>query len=102
MLILVKSAWTWRDYLKSSEAKGRKVGKPHGSHIDGLAELKKAVVLCDTCEKKFKRNDYCRQQKYPFVRGDCDACKVFSERAALFMHESLFEDSGFKSRIRRR
>ena len=94
MLILVKRAWSFKEYRKSLESPGRKIGKPHGSYIDDLAALKKAIVLCEFCVGKFnaKKNHYYRQREYPSVRGDCDACKQYSGRASLFIHESQVQN----------
>lgn len=89
MLVIVKRAWGLRDYLKSLEDPGRKKGKPVGSYIDDLAALRKAIVLCDFCVKGFnaKHYRYHRQTEYPYVRGNCDACRRHSDRASLFMPE---------------
>ena len=89
MIIIARRTWGLRDYLKAAEAKGRRIGKPHGSYIDDLAALKKAIVLCDGCVRRFNhvKHGYYRQREFPFVRGSCDACKQHSERASLFIHE---------------
>ena len=70
--------------------KGRTIGKPAGSYIADLVELKKAIVLCNACVNKFdaKRNHYFRERAM-YVQGNCDACRRFSPQANLCVHESL-------------
>lgn len=92
--ILVKRKdWTPADRLKAMEAPGRKAGRSHGGFVAGdLAELKKAIILCEACQHKFdcKRHGYYSVWKYEKtpVMGNCDACRVMCTEARLFLEES--------------
>jgi hypothetical protein len=68
---------------------GRKIGGTHGSWISDLVELKKSIVLCHACTRKFdhKKNNYYKQCEFPHVLGKCDACKNFG-KGDLFLHWS--------------
>lgn len=68
------------DHLKAAEAVGRKSGKPVGSYIGDLVDLKKTILLCDSCCKGFnpEANHYIQHKAIAKVRGKCDACREFS------------------------
>ncbi len=89
--ILIAKKYTKFDHVKRVEAQGRKRGKPVGSHVIDLADLKKAIVLCVGCVSGFnpKRHHYVQHKTIPYVQGQCDACREFSPRAAMFVHETL-------------
>lgn len=89
MKFYIPKKLTKADFIKSLEAIGRRKGKPIGSYIIDLADLKKTIVLCSGCVKGFdaKRHGYYRQREYPYVRGNCDACRIFSNDASLFIHQ---------------
>lgn len=91
MIVIAKRTWGVRDILKSYESKGRKAGKPKGSHVVDLADLKKAILLCDACLKGFspKRHNYFAYRPNQYARGNCDVCRNFSNRILTFLHESL-------------
>lgn len=65
--------------LKAAEDKGRKAGKPAGSHIGDLVDLRKSIVLCPSCTSGFnaKKARYYRQREYAYVQGNCDNCRLF-------------------------
>lgn len=79
MLVIVKRDWNLRDIAESFEDPGRKKGKPSGSYIDDLVALKKAVILCDGCVRKFsaERAGYERPARFSTVRAKCDDCREF-------------------------
>lgn len=91
MIIIAKRTWGIRDILKSLESKGRKAGKPKGSHIVDLADLKKAILLCDACVKGFnpKKHNYFDYRPNQYARGKCDVCRTLSNRILAFLHESF-------------
>ena len=68
---------------------GRKIGTVKGSYISDLAELMKTIVLCYRCSHKFdhKKYRYYQQREFPFVLGQCDACKDFG-KGHLYLHQS--------------
>ena len=85
-----------REQTKRSAHPGRRVGKPHGSYVDDLVALEKSVILCWRCEHKFKRTakskQYRKQVRYPFIRGNCDACRNWCEQAQIYLLESYVND----------
>lgn len=87
MLIIAKRTWGIKDILKSFESKGRKKGKPRGSHIDDFVALRKSIALCGTCRKGFnpKGKQYTTSRKVPICRGACDSCREWNEVNYLFM-----------------
>lgn len=89
--ILIAKKYTKFDHVKRVEALGRKRGKPIGSYILDLADLRKAIVLCRHCVSGFepKKHHYVQHRTVPFVQGNCDACRNFDQRAAMFVHESI-------------
>lgn len=70
-------------------ASGRKVGKPHGSHIADLVALRKAILLCGGCKSKFaaKASGYYAENRFGVISA-CDACRVFGQNVTLHVHES--------------
>lgn len=69
---------------------GRKLGKPKGTYLDDLVQLKKAIVLCELCWRQFdrmaKRVHYFHENRIP-VGGKCDSCRSFDPAGHLFMPE---------------
>lgn len=78
------------DDLKSVEAVGRKIGKPVGSYVIDLADLKKSIALCGSCVSGFdpKAHGYVQHHSIPLFRGECDACRNFSDACIHLCHES--------------
>jgi len=89
--ILIPKKYTTIDHVRRVEAQGRKRGKPIGSYIIDLADLKKAIVLCPLCVKGFnpKKHHYVQHRAAPIVQGQCDACRNHVPRAFMFIHESI-------------
>jgi len=89
--ILIPKKYTRIDHMRNAEAQGRKRGKPVGSHVIDLADLKKAIVLCPMCVRGFdvKKHHYVQHRTIPYVQGQCDACRNHSTRAFMFVHETL-------------
>jgi hypothetical protein len=77
---------------------GRPVGKPAGSYMSDLWELKKAIWLCWECRHKFdfKRHHYFYEKNLR-VNGNCDGCREYRPGAHFFVHESLLVNSGGRS-----
>ena len=79
-----------------SETAGRRVGKPHGTHIDDLCGTKSTITLCFKCSSKFhpKRHHYYRDEQFPVTFGECDTCKdLIFHSGVLFLHESRLINS---------
>jgi hypothetical protein len=76
------------------ESPGRRMGKPHGSHVAGLYEQRQTIWLCRSCAHKFdhKRHNY--YQEFYYVIGKCDACGVQNSRNKLYVHESYMAGPG--------
>ncbi len=89
--IIVPKKWTPKMLTHVASEGGRRYGKPHGSHVDDLAALRRAIVLCGQCHFRFdwKRHGYYSVKKYEstLVRGKCFACTLFCEDGRLFIHE---------------
>ena len=78
--------------IKSIEYAGRRIGSVAGSHIDSLVALKKAIVLCWKCRRKFspKSASYKKPFRIPFVRSSrCDGCRELPAQAELFIHKDM-------------
>ncbi len=73
------------------------------SNVLNMADLGKTVVLCDAHAKKFaaKTKCYIKQTDYPYVMGNCDACKVFT-RCQLYMREDLMKQAWLTKEQQRR
>jgi hypothetical protein len=90
-LIIVRRKWSLVDLLKaklkSAEDPGRKIGKPKGSYLDDLVSLRKSIVFCVGCERKFdhRRHKYSKPTGVPYWQGDCDVCREFCQTAAFFV-----------------
>ncbi len=91
MLVIVKRDWGIRDVLKSQEDPGRKKGKPSGSYIDDLTALKKAVILCDACVKRFnaKKAGYEKPARFSTVRAKCDDCREMGFGTLFMARDTL-------------
>ncbi|GMR03350.1 MAG: hypothetical protein BMS9Abin21_185 [Thermodesulfovibrionia bacterium] len=91
--ILIKKHYTSKDYTRNALSTGKRMGKPVGSYIVDLADLKKPIVLCSSCLSGFnpKAHHYERwnYRNVHYVSSTCDACKEQSNRAHMFVHETL-------------
>lgn len=56
--------------------KGKPAKRTSGSHVTDMAELRKCIVLCMTCEPKLNKRKYGyeRARDIPICRGKCDGC----------------------------
>ena len=86
------SSWTKAELLKAQEAPGRKHGKPHGSHVLELADLRKVVLLCPLCNSKFdyKRHRFRRENEFRYVTSTCDACKTLDIHCSMYIAEETY------------
>ena len=83
------------------EAPGRKMGKPHGTHILDLVALEKVILLCWKHQPCFdhKRANYYKDRRFPHIVGKCDACKNFmSNETKLYIHESFLGEPGGRTK----
>ena len=85
-----KEFWTPRERTMASLDQGRRPGRLPGGHVTDIADLKKAIMLCDDCKPKFASANagYVTRASLPFVRGRCDGCSQYTNRAHLFVHHS--------------
>ena len=91
-MMLVKRKYSTNEILKSFEYAGRRKGSVAGSHIDSLVALKKAIILCWKCRKKFnpKAVRYKKPFRIPFVRNSrCDGCRELPMQAEIFIHKDM-------------
>jgi hypothetical protein len=87
-----EKSWTKAERLKAYEHPGRKHGKPHGSFVIDLADLRKAVLLCSACASKFdyKRHRFRLETEFRYNLGNCDACKVFDSYCSMYIAEETY------------
>ena len=87
-----QGAWSGRDLAKAAEAHGRQHGKPHGSYVMDLADLRKVILLCPACNSKFdyKRNRFRKEKEFPYVIAKCDACKTTDPYCRLYIAEEEY------------
>ncbi len=83
--------WTTRRRLGAGQSSGRRSGQTAGGRILDLADLKKAVMLCDGCLPKFNSAEagYVTKSNLPFAAGRCDGCEQFTPRGHLLVHHTL-------------
>jgi len=91
LILWLPKKYSTLDHAKRKEFAGRKKGKPVGTHVTDLAELKKSIALCRGCRSGFskKKYDYMQSRVIPVVRGACDACKSYSPAMELLVHRSM-------------
>ena len=89
-LLYLPKKYTKLDHMKRVETQGKHVGRTSGSYVLDLVDLKKTVVLCDLCRRKFNARAYRYVQHYtiPRVQGQCDACKRIGIND-MYVHESF-------------
>lgn len=87
-----ESSWTRKDLLKSMEHDGRRHGKPHGSYVVDLADLRKMILLCPLCNAKFdwKRHRFRHEKEFRYVIGNCDACKTLDMHCSMYIAEEIY------------
>ena len=68
-------------------------GQTAGSHVLDRCDLRKAILLCSNCRKKFdaKKEGYVRKKNIPSARGQCDGCLqiYMKEPMPLFVHHTI-------------
>lgn len=90
--IYVKRTFTAADLRTPQEHEGRRRGKPHGSYVVDLADLRKVVVLCPLCNSKFdwKRHRFRKEKEFPYVVAKCDACKTQDAYCSMYVAEENY------------
>jgi hypothetical protein len=90
--LLIKRTYTQADLVKTREHPGRRHGKPHGSYVIDLADLRKVVILCPACNSKFdwKRHHFRKEKEFPCVVSKCDACKVVDSYCSMYIADETY------------
>ncbi len=86
-----KDFWTPFRRVMAGVARGRRPGRLPGGHIDDRVGLRQAIQLCRDCRPKFDaaKAGYVTKLNIPIVRGRCDGCQHYTERADFLVHSSL-------------
>ena len=86
-----KAHWTGHRHPGATAYTGRRSGRLPGGHIADLSDLKKGIILCETCVQKFnvENAEYVRKKNLPFVMGKCDGCNGFHTRQHFLVHHTL-------------
>ena len=78
------------------EARGAPTRVSAGSWIDDLTALKKCIMLCWKCEKKFKNYKKYGYERKKFICpgqqlaiGTCDGCKDRMTMCRMFLSKSV-------------
>ena len=81
---------TPQDWEQIKRAKPPASGRLAGGVIADMISLKRAFALCSTCQRKLGRipDGYVVRHNIPFVRGPCDGCSEWVDRARLHVHHS--------------
>jgi hypothetical protein len=90
--LLIKRTYTRAELDKNQEHSGRRHGKPHGSYVIDLADLRKVVILCPACNSKFdwKRHRFRKEKEFPYVVSKCDACKVTDSYCSMYIADETY------------
>ena len=101
--LLVRKKFTKADHLRSLEADPRRHGKPHGSYVIDLADLRKTVLLCPACNCRFdwKRHRFRKEKEFPYVNAKCDACLVQDAYCSMYMAEEVYTQARSTAQDRR-
>ena len=93
MQLLLRKPHGKAEQLKYMEHPGRRPGKPHGSYVIDLADLRKVVVLCPLCNSKFdwKRHRFRKEKEFPYVVSKCDACKTTDSYCSMYIAEESYK-----------
>ncbi len=86
-----KQFWTSLRTLMASEDTGRAPGRLPGGHVMDLSDMRKAILLCPDCIRKFprRRSEYVFKKNLPVVRGKCDGCRAYSMQGRLMVHYTM-------------
>ena len=81
-----------RDHVGRLEAAPRRHGKPHGSYVVDLADLRKTVLLCPACNHKvdWKPHPFLNHKEFPCVMAKCDACLVQDAYCSMYVAEEIY------------
>jgi len=83
--------WTTRaNREKAAAFSGPRSGTIRGSWLADLAALKKAVMLCWGCQRKWSPKAHGYERKivgpgFPEARGECDGCGAANEMCAMYL-----------------
>ena len=90
-IVRSKTFWTPQRRLWAGRSPGRRPGRLPGGRIDDLVGMRKAIMLCQDCKPKFNATaaGYVTKSSLPFVRGRCDGCERYVNRAHLFVHHLI-------------
>ncbi len=90
VMLYLPRKYSKQEKLQAVEAIGRHKGKPVGSYVVDLADLKKSIFLCSSCVSGFdpKAHRYEQHRSIPRARGECHACRNFDLQCIHFCHES--------------
>ena len=66
-------------------------GQLPGSHVLDRVDLRKAIMLCQTCIKKFNyiKAGFVCKRNLPFAQGQCDGCLQFFPKMRLMVHHTI-------------
>lgn len=86
-----KTYWTPTRRLWAGASQGRKRGRLPGGHVMDLSDLLKAIMLCESCVKKFPsaKVGYVTKRNLPITSGRCDGCQQYAARCHLLVHHTL-------------
>ena len=90
--LLLRKQYTKQDHLRRLEADPRRHGKPHGSYVVDLADLRKTVLLSPACNHKFdwKRHRFRKEKEFPCVMAKCDACLIQDAYCSMYIADELY------------
>jgi len=86
------SSWTQKELNDAMLHPGRRHGKPHGSWVLDLADLRKMILLCPACNSKFdyKRHRFRMEKEFRYVIGNCDACRTLDTHCSMYIAEETY------------
>ncbi len=86
-----ESFWTPARRLFAGQSPGRGKGRLPGGHVGDREDLKKALLFCQGCVRKFNhiRAGYTKKRNLPVVRGRCDGCQEYTPQGHLMVHHTL-------------
>lgn len=90
MFAILRDWKTRENRMKAAAFGGPRSGTIRGSWLADMAALKKAVMLCWACQRKWKAaaHDYERKMVGPGhaeARGECDGCGAANEMCAMYL-----------------
>ena len=90
--LLLRKPDTPQARLKRLEADPRRHGKPHGSYVIDLADLRKVVILCSACNCKFdyRRHRFRKEKEFPYVVSKCDACLTHDSYCSMYIADETY------------